>query len=99
MPGGQVSARDQSPSMLAVAERELRPRFGDRVSFLAVDLLDLDMEQAADAVFSTATFHWVLDHPHLFTRLHPALRPGGRLVAQCGGGRNIDRVHNRALRL
>jgi trans-aconitate methyltransferase len=99
LPDGHVIALDQSPSMLAVAERELRPRFGDRVSFLAVDLLDLDLEQAADAVFSTATFHWVLDHPQLFTCLHRAVRPGGRLVAQCGGGRNIERIHTRALRL
>src|SRR5205807_676504 len=52
-----------------------------------------------DAVFSTATFHWVTDHPRLFAGIHAALRPGGRLVAQCGGGPNIRRLHDRALRL
>jgi trans-aconitate 2-methyltransferase len=40
-------------------------------------------------IFSTATFHWVLDHDRLFSRLHDALRPGGRLVAQCGGEGNV----------
>lgn len=45
-----------------------------------------------DAVFSTATFHWVLDHDRLFARLRAALKPGGRLVAQCGGAGNIARV-------
>ena len=49
----------------------------------------------ADAVFSTATFHWVLDHPALFRSVFAALKPGGRLVAQCGGGPNIQRLHDR----
>jgi trans-aconitate methyltransferase len=98
LPGGRVIALDQSPSMLAVAEAELAPRFGDRVSFLQADLLHLDLDQAADVVFSTATFHWVLDHPRLFANLHRALRPGGRLHAQCGGGPNLQRIHARALR-
>jgi trans-aconitate 2-methyltransferase len=40
-------------------------------------------------VFSSATFHWVLDHDRLFQRLHAALRSGGRLEAQCGGEGNV----------
>ena len=42
-----------------------------------------------DAIFSTATFHWVLDHDALFRNLHESLRPGGMLVAQWGGGANL----------
>jgi trans-aconitate 2-methyltransferase len=50
------------------------------------------MDAEVDAVLSTATFHWVLDHDRLFARLFAALRPGGRLVAQCGGKGNAARV-------
>lgn len=96
LPGGRVIAVDRSPNMLAVAEEELRPRFGNRVVFLQADLLDLDLDAAADVVFSTATFHWVLDHPRLFAVLRRALRPSGRLHAQCGGGANLARVRGRA---
>ena len=39
-----------------------------------------------------AVFHWITDHERLFARLRAALRPGGRLVAQCGGHGNIARV-------
>jgi trans-aconitate 2-methyltransferase len=46
-----------------------------------------------DAVFSNAVFHWVADHERLFERLHAALVPGGRLVAQCGGKGNIHAFH------
>lgn len=99
LPQGRVIAVDRSESMLAVAERELRPRFGDRVELLCADLLALDLAAAADVVFSTATFHWVLDHPRLFAVLRRALRPGGRLLAQCGGGDNLRQVKARAARL
>jgi trans-aconitate methyltransferase len=99
LPGGRVLAVDRSASMLEVARAELSPRFGDRVGFLHSDLLDLELDSEADVVFSTATFHWVLDHPRLFRILHRALRPGGRLHAQCGGGPNLQRLRGRAHRL
>jgi trans-aconitate 2-methyltransferase len=53
----------------------------------------------ADLVFSTATFHWVTDHEALFTAIHDALRPGGRLFAQCGGGPNLAGAHALARQL
>jgi trans-aconitate 2-methyltransferase len=40
-------------------------------------------------VFSTATFHWITDHDRLFAAVCEALRPGGRIVAQCGGEGNV----------
>ena len=45
--------------------------------------------EPVDAVFSNAIFHWIPDHERLFARLRAALRPGGRLVAQCGGEGNV----------
>ena len=45
-----------------------------------------------DAILSTATFHWVLDHDALFRHLAAVLRPRGALVAQCGGAGNIASV-------
>lgn len=99
LPHGQVIAVDQSANMLEQAAAHLQPRFGNRVRFVQADLLQLPLEPAADIVFSTATFHWVKDHPALFARLHAALKPGGWLIAQCGGGPNIEAVANRALDL
>jgi trans-aconitate 2-methyltransferase len=49
-----------------------------------------------DAVFSAATFHWIRDHDRLFAGIHSTLKPGGRLVAQCGGGPNLARLIGRA---
>ena len=85
VPGGRVIAVDGAPSMVAQA-REL---LGDRATVLQSDLVALELGEQVDAVFSSAVFHWIADHDALFTRLHAALRPGGRIVAQCGGAGNI----------
>ena len=86
LPEGRVIAVDSSPSMVAAA-REALP--ADRVDTMVCNLVDLELDEPVDAVFSNAVFHWVLDHDRLFERLHAALRPGGQLVAQCGGKGNI----------
>lgn len=85
LPNGRVIGVDQSASMIAAA----RERLGEQADLRVVDLLELQLEEPVDAILSTATFHWIGDHQRLFGRLHAALRPGGRLVAQCGGEGNI----------
>lgn len=99
LPAGRVLAVDASANMLRAAAEHLTPRFGDRVGFLRADLQTLRVEEPVDAVFSTATFHWIADHPLLFRHLFAALVPGGRLVAQCGGGPNLERLRARAATL
>jgi trans-aconitate 2-methyltransferase len=93
LPHGRVIAADAAPSMLVEARRRLE-RFGDRVTFVECDLgRPLPIAGPVDAVLSTATFHWVLDHDALFANLAAVLRPSGRLVAQCGGVGNVASVH------
>jgi trans-aconitate 2-methyltransferase len=77
---------DVAPSMADHA----RAAIGDRATILCQDLVALELPEPVDAVFSNATFHWIHDHDALFTALARALKPGGRLVAQCGGRGNID---------
>lgn len=85
--------------MLLTARTNLRPSYGPRVKFVHVSLPDLPFANAADLVFSTATFHWIKDHPALFAGIFQALRSGGRLHAQCGGGPNLVRAHRLAERI
>lgn len=99
VPRGEVVALDLSFNMLQTAREYLQPRYAGRVRFAQADAAALPMSRHADAIFSTATFHWVLDHPMLFKSLYAALKPGGRLVAQCGGVRNIQRVRDRCAQL
>jgi trans-aconitate 2-methyltransferase len=95
VPRGRVIALDLSINMVGAARDHLAPRYPGQAWFAQAEATALPVRGRADAIFSTATFHWVLDHPALFRSLRAALRPGGRLVAQCGGGPNIKRVHDR----
>ena len=88
LPRGHVVAVDGSPSMVAQA----RERLGPGVEVFVADLLELELDEPVDAILSTATFHWIPDHDRLFERLFAALRPGGRIVAQCGGAGNVATV-------
>lgn len=89
IPRGRLVAIDRSWNMLVTARANLRPEFGRRVGFVRVELPRLPFDAWADLVFSMATFHWVPDHDALFAEILRALRPGGRLFAQCGGGPNL----------
>ena len=88
LPRGRVVAVDADPKMVQMARENLRNRAEVRQS----NLLELQSNEKFDAIFSTATFHWILDHERLFERLFAALLPGGRLVAQCGGQGNIAEI-------
>lgn len=95
LPRGQIVGVDLSQNMLQSAREHLRPEFGKRLNLVAADLLHLPFEHAFDGIVSTAAFHWVLDHDKLFASLQRALRSGGWLHAQCGGGPNIARLRQR----
>jgi trans-aconitate 2-methyltransferase len=91
LPRGRVIALDGSPSMIDAA-RDRLARF-DRIDYVVADLQQpLPIVEPVDAVFSTATFHWVPDHDALFRNLAAVTRRGGWLVAQCGGAGNVSRV-------
>ena len=87
LPSGRVIGVDGSAAMIEQARAALGG--DDRVELRVGDLLALDLDQEVDAVFSNATFHWILNHERLFGRLFAALRPGGALEAQCGGEGNV----------
>jgi trans-aconitate 2-methyltransferase len=103
VPRGSVVGLDRSAAMLAVAQPALMGVSPARASgparLVRGDGAALPFASAFDAVFSAATLHWIADHDAVFRGVFHALRPGGRFVAQCGGGRNLERLYTRAARL
>ena len=102
-PGITVVGLDRSAAMLRQActrgqtpgTRGQTPVVG-LPTYVLADGADLPFANAFDAIFSAATFHWIPDHDRLFRSLNTALMPGGRVIAQCGGRRNLDRLYGRA---
>lgn len=88
LPEGRVIAVDGSASMIEQVGSVLRPQDEAMVA----DLVGLELEEPVDIVFSSAVFHWILDHEALFRSLRGALKPGGRLTTQNGGAGNIVRL-------
>jgi len=86
VPRGRVYGVDAAPSMVEHA----RGALAGRATVLCQDLVELALPEPVDAIFSNATFHWIHDHRALFAALYRAMKPGARLVAQCGGRGNID---------
>jgi trans-aconitate 2-methyltransferase len=95
LPRGRVIAVDGSRAMV----EEARRRLPAEVDVREADLLELALDEPMDAIVSTATFHWIPEHDRLFERLLVALKPGGRLVAQCGGEGNVAAVKDAGFRL
>lgn len=95
LPRGRVVAADRSRDMTERARANLPAG----VPVVRADLLQLPFANQFDVVFSTATFHWVLQPAALHAELLRVLRPGGRLHAQCGGEGNLARLNARVAAL
>lgn len=93
-PRAHVTAVDASENMVREARLTLH-EFGTRATVKQRDLLELPYSSAFHVVFSTAVFHWIKDHERLFAVVFRVLKPGGTLLAQCGGGPNLKRVRDR----
>lgn len=87
LPEGRVIGVDGSAAMIERARAAIGS--DPRVELRVADLTQLELVEPVDAVFSNATFHWILNHERLFARLFAALGPGGSLEAQCGGEGNV----------
>jgi trans-aconitate 2-methyltransferase len=94
-PGAAVLAVDRSPAMVWEARRS----FAGRIPVVQADGARLPFRIGFDAVFSTATFHWIPDHGRLFAEIRRVLGRGGRLVSQAGGGPNLARLYQRCAAL
>ena len=97
-PQSHILAVDASENMVGKARTTLQ-QFGERVTVEQRDLLELPFSNTFDLIFSTAVFHWIKDHERLFRVLCRALKPGGLLFAQCGGGPNLKRLRDRIQQL
>lgn len=97
-PQSHILAVDASENMVGKARITLQ-QFGERVTVEQCDLSELSFSNTFDLIFSTAVFHWIKDHERLFRVLCRALKPGGLLFAQCGGGPNLKRLRDRIQQL
>ena len=92
VPDGRVVGIDLSPEMVRFA-REKHPQEEHRnLSFGVGDASRLTFLEEFDLTVSFACLHWVADHLAVLKGVRRSLRPGGRLLFQCGGRGNAARI-------
>jgi SAM-dependent methyltransferase len=87
--GAWVEGLDADEEMLRRARGE-----HPGVAFRRADARSFTVMEAVDAVFSNATLHWIpeADQSAALGRVHAALLPGGRFVAEMGGAGNVKTI-------
>lgn len=93
VPNGRVYGVDADDGMLREARKKLER---SPVVLIRSDLLQLTLPEPVDLIFSNSVFHWVLDQEGLYRKLFSLLKPGGQLVAECGGKGGIFRYRDAA---
>ena len=83
--GATVVGVDAAPDMVAAARAR-------GVDARQMDGQALGFEGEFDAVFSNAALHWMRDADAVIDGVRRALVPGGRFVAEFGGGANVALV-------
>jgi trans-aconitate methyltransferase len=87
---GKVLGVDSSESML----EEARKNHLLNLSFMQLDINELNFKEEFDIIFSSATLHWVKDHNKLLRNCYKALKPGGRIRFNFAGLGNCPQFSN-----
>ena len=85
--GATVIGIDHSADMIDAAKSSY-----PAIEFHQLDATDFQFDEPFDAIFSNAVLHWVRSPKVAIQRIHAALKPGGRFVAEFGGHGNVGAV-------
>ncbi len=92
VPGGRVLGIDSSQDMIDFARERFPQSQYAHLRFELGDALSLDFDQEFDLVTSFACLHWIEDHLSVLKGVRRSLRPGGRVLFQCGGRGNAGEL-------
>lgn len=84
VPKGHALGIDASVGMIETARKICR----ENLTFLHMDMNDLDFSDEFDLIFSNAALHWVKDHRRLLQNSYAALKAGGMLLWDFGSEGN-----------
>lgn len=88
LPNGSALGIDLSSEMIEFARACHPPDEVPNLTFRAMDARDLQFEGEFDHIVSFACLHWIADHRPAIAGMKRSLKPGGRILIQCGGKGN-----------
>lgn len=86
VPNGYVLGIDSSQEFINYARKTHLSKVSN-LSFEVMDASSISSDKKFDLVFSNAVLHWVPDHSRFLNGAASVLKPGGKLVTSCGGGK------------
>lgn len=86
VPYGKVLGIDASISMIETA----RTINGNNITFLHLDINEMNFEDEFDFIFSNAALHWIKDHERLLKNIYKALKAHGKILWDFGGAGNCS---------
>jgi len=92
VPDGAVVAIDQDPDMIRLARTQYSQQAFPNLTFIRMDVEELDAANRFDIVFSNAALHWLRDHQLALANIRQALKQGGRFLLQMGGQGNAAKI-------
>jgi len=94
VPNGSVLGIDISQGMVDFAKAKYTRDKHRNLSFQLVDASSLNFSDEFDLAVSFACLHWIKDHLSVLRGVGRSLRPGGRILFQCGGRGNASGILN-----
>lgn len=88
VPDGLVLGIDSSEDMIDFARKRFPESQFANLRFELGDALNLNFDGEFELVTSFACLHWIEDHLSVLKGVRRSLKPGGRLLFQCGGRGN-----------
>ena len=80
LPNGKVIGIDNSEGMLETAREKLTPKFGEKVTFVQQDVMNLDLkDNSLDAIFMAYGIRNMPDFERCVRNLQRVLKPGGKI--------------------
>lgn len=96
VPNGSVVGIDVSQGMIDFAKSKFTGDKYGNLDFQLADALALDFVDEFDLVVSFACLHWIKNHLLVLQGVKQSLKPGGRILFQCGGRGNASGILNMA---
>ena len=87
--GGYALGLDGAPGMIETAKSQATYN----LSFICMDINDMDFSDEFDLIFSNAALHWVKDHVRLLENCKKALKQNGKIRWSFGGFGNCANLN------
>ena len=88
----KITGIDINKEMIDYANKNLKIQKLNNIAFKTMDILEEELSDKFDVIFSNSAVHWVKDKESLFRKFHSMLRTDGRIGIQIPSSKNLSDI-------